>query len=424
MKFGVVIVLAAFCLLVEAGLATTARPTHRRPYYRRTSIGRQRAAHPRARVTVAPAQTTLSPQLKPGHKIITELPKPEPGFYLNQQFQSEKVARTSNTPGEVSPRVFESNLGSLKLYEFPKPRPGYYLNKQFQNINTLKEKVKKSPRKVVDSNGKYWTVGELPKPKAEYYLNRQFQTKRVFPLKDSSYNADSNVETLEIFLVKKHTEGPTIRVPATSPPVLTQSPVVTFRQATRGKPTGEVNFYTVFGQENSRNVNIRQQQPSVQPRHRPQQVAQRVTASSSIRSSFGSPSTQAIEMPEVRTGFGPPSTITQPQQESTARPDTSTNKRTFILTAQQPTRQGQPRREQEQTVQTEQLQPGFSCQGQEYGYYADVESDCQGYHICNPVNFGGGLIQYYKYSFECSPGMKWVQHQQACISSTDAPPCQ
>lgn len=32
------------------------------------------------------------------------------------------------------------------------------------------------------------------------------------------------------------------------------------------------------------------------------------------------------------------------------------------------------------------ISPGFSCQGREYGFYADVENRCRAYHVCQPVH--------------------------------------
>lgn len=31
----------------------------------------------------------------------------------------------------------------------------------------------------------------------------------------------------------------------------------------------------------------------------------------------------------------------------------------------------------------------FSCVGRSYGYYADVENDCQIFHVCLPVTYPG-----------------------------------
>merc|ERR1712150_328758 len=34
----------------------------------------------------------------------------------------------------------------------------------------------------------------------------------------------------------------------------------------------------------------------------------------------------------------------------------------------------------------------FSCEGQDYGYYADVASGCEIFHICLPIQDNDGLV--------------------------------
>merc|ERR1711881_189178 len=34
----------------------------------------------------------------------------------------------------------------------------------------------------------------------------------------------------------------------------------------------------------------------------------------------------------------------------------------------------------------------FSCEGQDYGYYADVESGCEIFHICLPIQDNDGIV--------------------------------
>lgn len=43
----------------------------------------------------------------------------------------------------------------------------------------------------------------------------------------------------------------------------------------------------------------------------------------------------------------------------------------------------------------------FSCANKAYGYYADVENDCQIFHVCLPVTFGDGRERMYRWSFIC-----------------------
>lgn len=43
----------------------------------------------------------------------------------------------------------------------------------------------------------------------------------------------------------------------------------------------------------------------------------------------------------------------------------------------------------------------FSCANKAYGYYADVENDCQIFHVCLPVTFADGKERMYRWSFIC-----------------------
>lgn len=43
----------------------------------------------------------------------------------------------------------------------------------------------------------------------------------------------------------------------------------------------------------------------------------------------------------------------------------------------------------------------FSCAGRSYGYYADVENDCQLFHVCLPVTYPDGQERQFRWSFIC-----------------------
>ncbi|QQP52927.1 Uncharacterized protein FKW44_005225, partial [Caligus rogercresseyi] len=48
------------------------------------------------------------------------------------------------------------------------------------------------------------------------------------------------------------------------------------------------------------------------------------------------------------------------------------------------------------------VQTTFSCDGQPYGYYADVDNNCQIFHICLPIEDDlGQIIETAQYSFIC-----------------------
>lgn len=57
----------------------------------------------------------------------------------------------------------------------------------------------------------------------------------------------------------------------------------------------------------------------------------------------------------------------------------------------------------------------FTCEGRDYGYYADLQNNCQVYHICVPPN--------QQYSFFCNNGTVFDQKQLVCVREEDSTPC-
>ncbi|CAB3223093.1 unnamed protein product [Arctia plantaginis] len=43
----------------------------------------------------------------------------------------------------------------------------------------------------------------------------------------------------------------------------------------------------------------------------------------------------------------------------------------------------------------------FSCENRTYGYYADVDNECQVFHVCVPTQTPSGRNITYRYSFIC-----------------------
>ena len=83
----------------------------------------------------------------------------------------------------------------------------------------------------------------------------------------------------------------------------------------------------------------------------------------------------------------------------------------------------------------------FSCEGQDYGYYADVESACevrenilffsrktppfQIFHICLPIQDNEGIVtSTAKYSFFCGNGTVFDQQFLVCNFPDEAFPCE
>ncbi|MCL4148182.1 UNVERIFIED_CONTAM: hypothetical protein GTU68_050356 [Idotea baltica] len=66
----------------------------------------------------------------------------------------------------------------------------------------------------------------------------------------------------------------------------------------------------------------------------------------------------------------------------------------------------------------------FSCENLPYGYYADIENNCQVFHICLPVTDGqGDLIETAQFSFLCGNETVFSQESLSCVFESEAYPC-
>ena len=71
------------------------------------------------------------------------------------------------------------------------------------------------------------------------------------------------------------------------------------------------------------------------------------------------------------------------------------------------------------------LQANFKCEGKAYGYYADVDNNCQVFHICLPIeNDAGEVIETAHWSFICGNGTIFDQATLTCNHEADAFPCE
>ncbi|GFG30696.1 hypothetical protein Cfor_07473 [Coptotermes formosanus] len=66
----------------------------------------------------------------------------------------------------------------------------------------------------------------------------------------------------------------------------------------------------------------------------------------------------------------------------------------------------------------------FSCESRIYGYYADVDNDCQLFHVCLPVQFANGKEQTFKWSFICPEETVFNQESFTCTRPEDAIACE
>ena len=71
-----------------------------------------------------------------------------------------------------------------------------------------------------------------------------------------------------------------------------------------------------------------------------------------------------------------------------------------------------------------QLKTSFSCEGKAYGYYADVDNNCQVFHICLPIeDDAGAVIETAHWSFICGNQTIFDQATLTCNHEADALSC-
>lgn len=69
------------------------------------------------------------------------------------------------------------------------------------------------------------------------------------------------------------------------------------------------------------------------------------------------------------------------------------------------------------------IKTSFSCDGLGYGYYADVDNNCQIFHICNPIEHADGTQEVEHYSFFCGNQTVFNQGSLTCANPEEAVPC-
>jgi len=69
------------------------------------------------------------------------------------------------------------------------------------------------------------------------------------------------------------------------------------------------------------------------------------------------------------------------------------------------------------------IEDSFSCEGREYGYYADVENDCQIFHVCLPVTYANGRSQMFRWSFICPEETIFNQEMFTCTRYDESIDC-
>lgn len=65
----------------------------------------------------------------------------------------------------------------------------------------------------------------------------------------------------------------------------------------------------------------------------------------------------------------------------------------------------------------------FSCENRTYGYYADVDNDCQVFHVCLPSQTPSGRNITYRWSFICPNETVFNQEVLTCTRVADSIDC-
>lgn len=64
----------------------------------------------------------------------------------------------------------------------------------------------------------------------------------------------------------------------------------------------------------------------------------------------------------------------------------------------------------------------FSCQGRQFGYYADVQQGCKVYHVCNPLNAVPNVSDGH-FTFTCPESTRFDQRYHTCTPESVALDC-
>ncbi|XP_076062292.1 U-scoloptoxin(01)-Cw1a-like [Oratosquilla oratoria] len=77
-----------------------------------------------------------------------------------------------------------------------------------------------------------------------------------------------------------------------------------------------------------------------------------------------------------------------------------------------------------ETILTTPIQTTFSCEGRRYGYYADVDNNCEIFHVCFPItDEEGEVIEEAHFSFVCGNQTVFDQESLSCNHEDLAFPC-
>ncbi|XP_068242595.1 U-scoloptoxin(01)-Cw1a-like [Palaemon carinicauda] len=70
------------------------------------------------------------------------------------------------------------------------------------------------------------------------------------------------------------------------------------------------------------------------------------------------------------------------------------------------------------------INPGFDCQGRNYGYYSDPANGCRIFHVCYPYTDPNGILSTRFFSFICGLGTIFDQATLTCNFPEFSYPCE
>merc|ERR1712212_1221737 len=71
------------------------------------------------------------------------------------------------------------------------------------------------------------------------------------------------------------------------------------------------------------------------------------------------------------------------------------------------------------------LQTTFTCDQRPYGYYADMDNNCEIFHVCLPIaDATGATIESAHFSFLCGNMTTFSQESLTCVHRDESFPCE
>ncbi|CAL4121673.1 unnamed protein product [Meganyctiphanes norvegica] len=78
-----------------------------------------------------------------------------------------------------------------------------------------------------------------------------------------------------------------------------------------------------------------------------------------------------------------------------------------------------------ETILSAPLQSNFDCAGRAYGYYADMDNNCEVFHVCLPISDDlGEVVETAQFSFVCGNTTVFSQDSLTCQHKDSALPCE